>query len=47
MPGGTDWRIFPFGPCTSIASGAIFTVTPFGIGIGFLPILDIADPCRL
>src|SRR5262245_5379951 len=46
MPGGSGWRSLPFGPWTSTASGAIFTVTPFGIGIGFLPIRDIADPSR-
>src|SRR5688572_5814173 len=46
MPGGTIWRSLPFGPWTSTASGAILTVTPFGIGIGFLPIRDIADPSR-
>src|SRR5688572_14797339 len=43
IPGGTGWRSFPFGPCTSTASPAIFTVTPFGIGIGFLPIRDITE----
>src|SRR6185503_6980537 len=37
----TICRILPFGPCTSTASGAIFTVTPFGIEIGFLPIRDM------
>src|SRR5688572_2238985 len=42
-PGGTTCRILPFGPWTSTAPPAIFTVTPFGIGIGFLPILDIAS----
>src|SRR5688572_25413503 len=41
MPGGTCCRILPFGPCTSTASGAIFTVTPVGIEIGFLPIRDM------
>src|SRR6266581_2990721 len=41
MPGGTYWLNLPFGPCTSIAPGAIFTLTPFGSAIGFLPILDI------
>src|SRR5688500_2782789 len=41
MPGGTACRILPFGPWTSTASPAIFTVTPFGIGIGFLPIRDM------
>src|SRR6266705_1683654 len=41
MPGGTYWLNLPFGPCTSIAPGAIFTLTPFGSAIGFLPIRDI------
>src|SRR5688572_5965308 len=41
MPGGSACRIFPFGPCTSTASPETFTVTPFGIGMGFLPIRDI------
>ena len=41
MPGGTTWRSLPFGPWTSTASAAIFTVTPFGIGIGFFPIRDM------
>ena len=43
MPGGTACRILPFGPCTSTAPSAILTVTPFGIGIGFLPIRDMSD----
>src|SRR5262245_60172249 len=42
MPGGSGWRSFPLGPWTSTASGATFTVTPFGIGMGFLPIRDMA-----
>ena len=41
MPGGSACRSLPFGPCTSTASAAIFTVTPFGSGIGFLPIRDM------
>src|SRR5262245_39491373 len=44
IPGGVGWRSLPFGPWTSTASGAILTVTPFGIGIGFLPIRDISCP---
>ena len=43
MPGGTHWLNLPFGPCTSIAPGAIFTLTPFGSAIGFLPILTSLD----
>src|SRR5262245_44370133 len=47
MPGGIRWRSLPFGPCTSTASEAIFTVTPFGTGIGFFPIRDMAATCLL
>src|SRR5690554_3622959 len=31
----------PFGPLTVITAPSMFTSTPFGIGIGALPILDI------
>src|SRR5918998_5502483 len=41
MPGGSGCRSLPLGPCTSTASPATLTVTPFGIGIGFLPIRDM------
>src|SRR5450759_3640522 len=41
IPGGSAWRIFPFGPCTSTAPGWTSIVTPFGMGIIFLPIRDI------
>src|SRR5487761_122984 len=41
---GTGTRILPLGPCTSIASSAIWTFTPAGSGIGFLPIRDMALP---
>ena len=43
MPGGSRWRSLPFGPCTSTASAAIFTDTPFGSAIGFFPIRDKTD----
>src|SRR6185295_16800204 len=43
MPGGNACRILPFGPWTSTAFAAsiTLTVTPLGIGIGFLPIRDM------
>src|SRR5689334_6897557 len=41
IPGGTGWRSVPFGPFTSTAPPSILTLTPLGIGIGFLPIRDI------
>src|SRR5579864_7397633 len=41
---GTGTCILPFGPWTSMASSAICTLTPAGIGIGFLPIRDMALP---
>src|SRR5215831_5805070 len=41
MPGGNAWLILPFGPCTSTPPSTTFTVTPFGIVMGFLPIRDI------
>src|SRR5262245_45130476 len=44
-PGGTICLSFPFGPWTSTASPAIFTDTPFGIGIGFFPMRDIFESC--
>src|SRR5262245_9088277 len=43
-PGGSGCFIWPFGPFTSTPLASTFTVTPFGITIGFLPILDIASP---
>src|SRR5215470_16642271 len=46
MPEGWAWSSFPFGPCTSTAPSSTFTVTPFGIVIGFLPILDIVHSCN-
>ena len=36
----------PSGPCTSTASAAILTVTPFGSAIGFFPIRDIVLSSR-
>src|SRR5579864_9020022 len=44
MRPGTGTCILPFGPWTSMASAAICTFTPAGIGIGFLPIRDMALP---
>src|SRR5262245_27404818 len=41
IPLGNGCVSFPFGPCTSTAPSWTFTVTPFGTGIGFLPIRDI------
>ena len=40
-PGGTACFSVPLGPFTSTAPAEMFTVTPFGTGIGFFPIRDI------
>src|SRR5678815_4139799 len=45
MPGGTYWFSLPLGPCTSTPPGTVFTVTPFGIGIGFFPMRDMFSSC--
>src|ERR1700722_1337944 len=42
MPAGRAVSSLPFGPCTSTVLPSNFTVTPWGIGIGFFPILDIS-----
>src|ERR1700690_3528978 len=42
IPAGTGTRSLPFGPSTC-SSAPIFTVTPFGSGIGFLPTLDMSE----
>jgi hypothetical protein len=39
--GGTVSPSFPFGPCTWTCPSETAICTPFGIAIGFLPILDI------
>src|SRR5215207_154389 len=44
MPGGSDWRSLPFGPCTSTTPAWTSIFTPFGIGMIFLPILDMVLP---
>src|SRR5258708_11006283 len=41
IPPGNAVSNFPLGPCTATVSPSILTVTPLGIGIGFLPIRDI------
>src|SRR5487761_346944 len=41
---GTGTCILPLGPWASIASSVIWTFTPDGSGIGFLPIRDMALP---
>src|SRR5262245_20333390 len=43
MPGGSAWRSLPFGPCTSTAPSDTCTLTPAGIGMGFLPIRDMVN----
>src|SRR5206468_3723679 len=42
MPRGNCVSSLPFGPCTATVLPSIFTVTPLGSAIGFLPILDIS-----
>src|SRR5271168_826037 len=42
MPDGRDVSSLPFGPWTITVLPSIFTVTPFGIAIGFFPIRDIS-----
>src|SRR5580765_4629948 len=43
MPAGCSCFNLPFGPCTSTAPSWTLTVTPLGIVMGFLPILDMSQ----
>src|SRR5207248_4102233 len=44
MSSGASCSSSPFGPFTTTRRPSIVTSTPFGMGIGFLPIRDIRSP---
>src|SRR5262245_16676436 len=44
IPSGTLVDSDPLGPVTSTIPSFVLTLTPFGMVIGFLPILDISHP---
>src|SRR5437016_1130018 len=44
IPEGTGWLSLPLGPSARIRPSSICTLTPWGIGIGCLPMRDMRDP---
>src|SRR5712691_7307539 len=44
IPAGTGWLSLPLGPSARIRPSSIWTLTPWGIVIGCLPMRDMSDP---